>query len=246
MGDAIGIRCVAQNDGEFVAAQPAAQFVVGHQLAQPFGNEREQLVAHKMPQRIVDGLETIEVDHQERATRTPLVGVRHRFAQRVGHHHPVGQTGQCIVAGEIGDLLGAFALFGHVRTHAAEAGETTVLVDLGGRGQFPPPVASIDGDADDEVGEAFPPLQAFRQIVQAGMELPAIPRRPGDQLDQGLAISLVRLAAEREGKTRRCGADPAGRIDLPQPVRPAFLEFAQQERDHLALFGHACFGHARV
>ena len=73
--------------------------------------------------------------------------------------------------------------------------------------------------------------------------MPIFPRGPGDQLDQRLAVDVLRVLAQRKGKARAGRTHAPRRIGLPQPVGLAFLEFAQQQRDHFAFLGHPRLGH---
>ena len=70
--------------GEFVPTQAAAKLVIGHDQLQPPSDLSQQAVAYRMPQCIVDGLETIEVDHQEPTATPPFVGIDKCLGQRLG------------------------------------------------------------------------------------------------------------------------------------------------------------------
>lgn len=90
----VRIGCIADHDGKFITPKTAAQLVFGHDRLEPFRNPRQQLITNQMAKGIVDRLEPIKVDHQEGAPGAPLRGIAQRLAQRLGHHHPVGQAGQ--------------------------------------------------------------------------------------------------------------------------------------------------------
>src|SRR5205085_339161 len=55
------IRNRRLHDDEFVAAHPRDGVALAHQPAQTIGDDLQQLVAGRMPKRVVDGLELIEV-----------------------------------------------------------------------------------------------------------------------------------------------------------------------------------------
>ncbi len=74
------------------------------------------------------------------------------------------------------------------------------------------------------------------QGVQPGSEAPTFPAAARQYLHQRRAFQLLRVQPDRFGKAFRHAADPAQGVCLPQPVRPAFLIFAQQQADHLGLF----------
>ena len=222
----VEIGGIADNDCEFIAAEPSAHFVLGDLILQPLRHPGKQLVADGMAQRIVDRLEAVEVDHQEGAASPPLLGVAQCFSQPFGQHHPVRQTGQRIVAGKISDFFGAFALFGDIRSDPAKTVERTVIIEFGRARKFPPALRRIDRDANQQIGKAFAALKAFGKVVQARGKRVEIPRFAGDQLDKGLAIDRRRIPPHGKGEPGRNRPYPARRIGLPQPVRFALLEFA--------------------
>ena len=66
----------------------------------------QQAIADMVPKRIVDRLEPVEVDHQERTPSPRIAGLVHGIAQRLVQHQAIGQFGQRVVARQIGDFLG--------------------------------------------------------------------------------------------------------------------------------------------
>ena len=89
---------------EFVAAEPADLAVVAHHRLQPLRDLAQQRVADRVAERVVDVLEAVEVDQEQRAALLPMGGVAQRFLERLAHHRAVGQAGQRVEAGEAGDL----------------------------------------------------------------------------------------------------------------------------------------------
>src|SRR3546814_3186044 len=77
---------------------------------------REQLVADRVAQRVVDRLEAVEVEDHQRAARLRLDRMAERAAEILGEVEPVGQAGEIVEARHAGDLLGRGALFGDVRS----------------------------------------------------------------------------------------------------------------------------------
>ena len=80
--------------------------------------------------------------------------------------------------------------------------------------------------------------------MQAGGELARFPGCTGDQLDEWLPFDFIGRKPQGKGETRAGGTDTARRVNLPQPVRLALLELAQQHRDDFALLCHRRFGNA--
>ena len=89
---------------EFVAAEAADLAVVAHHRFQPVGDLPKQRVADRMAERVVDVLEAVEIDQEQRAALLAMRGIAQRFVERLPHHRAVGQAGQRIEAGEAGDL----------------------------------------------------------------------------------------------------------------------------------------------
>ena len=58
------VLLVFLDDGEFVATQPGQYVGIAKRRPQPLRDFDEQLVSGGMPQRIVDILELVEVEHQ--------------------------------------------------------------------------------------------------------------------------------------------------------------------------------------
>lgn len=84
---------------------------LAHGVLQPFRHPLQQQVPEALPQRVVDGLEAVQV--QEHQRHHPLVALRprKRLREAVLEEGPVRQARQVIVLGQVGEvLLGPFAL----------------------------------------------------------------------------------------------------------------------------------------
>ena len=93
-----GLRYLRQHDLKFVTAQSAHLPLVADDLRQPRRNLLKQLVADRMPHRIVHRLEAVEVHHQQRARlRTPALPAE-RAVEQIGNVKAVGETGQRVIA----------------------------------------------------------------------------------------------------------------------------------------------------
>src|SRR3546814_7194328 len=102
-----------------------------------------------VPQCIIDRLEAVEVDHQQRAARLGLDCVLQRAREILVEAEAVGQAGEIVVARHLGDLFGGRALFGDVRTDAAEAQKLARFIEARRGGQLPP-ARSDDRRVGDE------------------------------------------------------------------------------------------------
>ena len=64
-----------------------------------------------MAERIVDDLEAVEIDEQDRKPQLVAMGGIDRMAQQAVEHLPVRQAGQAVMRGEIFDALVRLLLF---------------------------------------------------------------------------------------------------------------------------------------
>ena len=88
---------------------------------QPLGDLGQHLVAARVPERVVDELEPVEVDEQHRGVRLHAATARERVLQAVDEHHAVAQAGELVVRGAVAQLLLRVDHLGHVgeRAHGA-------------------------------------------------------------------------------------------------------------------------------
>ena len=88
---------------ELVAAEAGHEIFRPQHGAQAIGDGAEQVVAARMAQRVVDLLELIEVDEQQR--REMALPVRHlqQPLDLVAEIDPVGQLRELVIAGQMAD-----------------------------------------------------------------------------------------------------------------------------------------------
>ncbi len=111
--DFLAVHELADQHDELVTAEPRDGSVIADRLAQHVGGGLDQGVTDKVPQCVVDILETIEVDqhgrHASLAIRRGHDHVAHRLAQQVA----IRQASQRVVPREVLDAsLGLLALRG--------------------------------------------------------------------------------------------------------------------------------------
>ncbi len=97
-----GLLDVALHDGELIASQAADGVHLADAGLQPLGDRAQQFVADRMTERVVDLLEVVDVDGEHgKAAAAAHVGdcLFDAFAE----HHAIGQTGERVVAGHVGD-----------------------------------------------------------------------------------------------------------------------------------------------
>ena len=101
----VGAADVLEQDRELVPAQPRGRVAGPQAAAQPPGDARQQLVAGGVPQGVVDRLEVVEVEEQDRDREGGAQLARQRVFDAVAEQRAVGQLGQRIVEGPVAQLL---------------------------------------------------------------------------------------------------------------------------------------------
>ena len=94
---------IGQPQRELVAAHPCHHRIAAQAGFQPLGNHSQQRVAGSVSQRVVDVLEVIEIEVEQRqGAPRALVGFD-LAGQTLGQQHTVGQAGQRIMRREMGE-----------------------------------------------------------------------------------------------------------------------------------------------
>ena len=98
-----------QGEDEFVAAKAGQGIDPPDGRFQPLGDGTQEVVTDAMPERIVDPLEMVEIDHHQRKRRFVAFDRRQHLPNAIAQHTVVGKTGQGIEVGQLPDLhLGPF------------------------------------------------------------------------------------------------------------------------------------------
>jgi hypothetical protein len=110
--DLLRASCVGfgQEDGELVTAHPGEEVAGLQSPLQAWPHQAQQVVAHAVPEAVVDLLEPVQIDHQDRAVRRS--GAVDGRLQLLDEPAAVGQPGQRIVVGFRGQLPEAQLLDG--------------------------------------------------------------------------------------------------------------------------------------
>src|SRR5690606_24419623 len=127
-----------QHDLELVAAEPAHLSLVADDLGEPSRRLLQKLVAHRMAERIVDRLEAVEVEQQQRAGLRLAHMVLERALEQFGDVEPVRKARQRVVARELVYLALRTLLLGEIGTAPAKAEEMTKFVRDGMPRDGPP------------------------------------------------------------------------------------------------------------
>ena len=108
--DLLGGFDVLQQHRELVAAQACQQAVRAGSRAQPFGDVLQHSIAEAVTERVVDGLEVVQIHEQQRQAAA-RAGARQRPGESRRELAAIGQLGERVVVGEVMQLAGAL---GHV------------------------------------------------------------------------------------------------------------------------------------
>ena len=106
-GRVVGGMDVLLEHHEFVAAEPRHEVLGPQHLAQAVGHRAKQLVAAGVTERVVDLLELIEIDEQQRRQLLGALLDRQQTSDLVAEIDPVGQRGQLVVACQMADAASA-------------------------------------------------------------------------------------------------------------------------------------------
>ena len=116
-GEACGIFAgmdVLLEHDEFVAAEAGDKILGPQHFAQAVGDRAQQLVAAGMAERVVDLLELVEVDEQQRRQLIGALLGGKQAADLVAEIDPVGQRGEFVVARQMADARFGVAPLGDV------------------------------------------------------------------------------------------------------------------------------------
>ncbi len=143
---------------------------VAHRALQPFADDPQQLVAGRVPEVVVDVLEAVDVDEQRPGDDPRLArGAREHLLGAVEHERAVGQPGEGVVQGLVGELA---RLLVHER-------------------QRPPrPVASTSTSSPSTRSTACPPISSMSACEFAN----TLPRRRRREALHGPAVVQADLA----------------------------------------------------
>ncbi len=121
--DVVARSHFGQQQRELVAAESRQRVAAAQTSLQSIGYRFQQPVAHRMTERVVDDLESIEIEeHHREATLVPL-RLSDREAEAILQQRAVRQVRQQVVIGlKVDDLLCFFAL-GNVARSAVRADE---------------------------------------------------------------------------------------------------------------------------
>ena len=118
-----------KQDDEFVAAQACDGVDFPHEGTQALGDGDEDDITRRMPVGVVDDLEIVKVQQQQRDQVAAASGQGQRLLRAIAQKSAVGQPGQRIVVSEVAVLFGGIDAIRDVRADAVITGEVAVFVE---------------------------------------------------------------------------------------------------------------------
>ena len=222
-GQFLAAMIARQNDLELVPAQPADAAILVDRIFQPLCHLGQQVVARRMPHGIVDLLEAVEVQQEDRAGPPFAVGRGQDLLQRAGHLDAVGQARQRIVMGQARHLLFRAQLFGQVVARSAKAQVIARTVIDRPPADRPPAFLAPAGGAQGQVQE-----RRTRGQVKGQRPL-AIQALLGriEQFGQGPPQQPTLRHAQDFANGRRDIDQQAAPVGFPEPALPGLFIVAE-------------------
>ena len=166
--------------GELVAAEAGRGVGAAKTRVQPVADRDQHLVADKVPEAVVDGLEVVEVDEQHRDGRVRGPESTDRQLDSLAKQRAVGETRQRVVKGLAGELFVELATLGDVPV-TPDATDDLAVDPLRHRDTFDaPPIGEVQLVAEFRVG-------SLGQVVERGQELVGVCELGGEQFEEFLA-----------------------------------------------------------
>jgi hypothetical protein len=163
IGELLALDLARHDHLKLVAAQTADPAHRADRAFQPLRHLLEQRIARRMAQRVVDLLETIEIEQEHRAGAMLHLWRDQDLFQRLRHPQAVGQAGEQIELRQARGMLGRAALFGQVGARSAKTLEIVERVIGRAAIDLPPALFQVGRRAHGQLGEARPRRQMERQ-----------------------------------------------------------------------------------
>ena len=91
-----------------------------HTIFQTLASFNQQQIAHRMPIRVIERLEVVQVHEQQRAIAATALARSHRLAQSVLEQATIGQFGKRVIERQLLHLVLHLFALGDVSNHANE------------------------------------------------------------------------------------------------------------------------------
>ncbi len=184
---------VLEHDHEFVAPETGNRIPLAHAAAQPLADLLQQAIAHVVPERVVERLEIVEIDEQQRALALAAHARRDGYPQTIVQQAAVRQAGQRVIEREMPDLFLCRLVRAHVGERRHVVGHHAVAIpDRGNRQPLREDLAILAAIPD----LALPDAVAFDALAHRCVEARVVPsrteqfRRLTDALVGGVACDV--------------------------------------------------------
>jgi len=114
-------------DGELVATETRQDVGLAQRRPQPPRGLLEQGIAFRVPERIVDVLEPVEIEHEDGESLAAPAQAGARFLDLLHEQRAIGQAGQQVVVRHVFDALVGARAIGHVLDDAEQVFRLAVL-----------------------------------------------------------------------------------------------------------------------
>ena len=211
------------HDREFVRSQTRDEIGLAQLRFQPPSHLAQDRIGSAMAERVVDRLEVVEIEIEQRDPADMVSGQPHSLAQVLGEGMAIGKTGQIVVQGEIPHALLVTRSLGHVTQDASDK-----AIRFRTATDPPDPRLTADVELYDLVAERNPVCE---QIEEA-RALPAF----YEQIAKGRSLHRFDILSEEIGEPLRHIAQAAARPHRPQAVLRLGFVFIEQQADGLFVF----------
>ena len=131
IGDGLQTRGVLQEHRELVTAEARRGVGRTDRVDEPPADLTQHLVAHGMPEAVVDGLEVVEIEEDHADRLLPAIDARQRVLHAIGEERTVREPGHGIVEGLVRDLRLEHLPLGHVAAVQDDAPHVLVVDEVG-------------------------------------------------------------------------------------------------------------------
>ena len=157
---------VFQQHQKLIAAQAGHGVAFAHTSRQAQRNLLQQDIAHVMAQCVVQGLEVVQIEAQQRAMQAGARTGGKRLLQTVQHEAAVGQVCQRVIKGQMLDLARGLGTLGDVAERADIVGDFAPIIRDGGDAHE----VEVDRPAFAAVPDFAFPFTGVREAAPHGVE----------------------------------------------------------------------------
>ena len=237
-GDArhvLGLLYSRKQHGELVAPEAGHGVRRAHRGLQPPGHGAKARVPYRVPQGVVDHLEVVQVDEQEREGLPAALALDQRHPQAVEEQLAVGKLRESVVIREVTDPLVSSPLFGDVAEGADDLAQRPLGLQAGLRAhQHPGALSSARAaEAHDHVSHGPAPGDRGEHGIAARSERNALlPQRISLEIDRAVSEQALRGRSEESQRRRVRVNNPSVRVvkrhadaqSLDHPAQPGLAE----------------------